>query len=87
MKKIKLTTSEYQYLLKADFLSKQVKEELKKSAFPSNTKAYIEPRSDLIDSIRDKCGEHLQVVGFDKDYNITKEGELLESLIDKFYLG
>ena len=87
MKKIKLTISEYNYLLKTAFLSKHLKDELQKSAYPSNNETYLELDEELIDSIRDECGEYLQTIGFDKDYNITKEGELLESLIDKFYLG
>ena len=87
MKKIRLDNLEYNYLIKSVFLSNQIKEEIKKSAYSSNTETYIELNDDLIDSIRDECGEHLQIVGFDKDYKITKEGELLEALIDKFYLG
>ncbi|CCB89739.1 hypothetical protein [Simkania negevensis] len=87
MKKIRLKNLEYDYLLKSIFLSNKIKEEIKKSTYHFNTEIYIELNDDLIDSIRDECGEHLQIVGFDKDYKITKEGELLESLIDKFYLG
>ncbi len=35
------------------------------------------------DDLRDACGEQLQRVGFDQDYSPTKEGKLLEALIDK----
>jgi len=87
MKKIKLTNSEYDYLLKSAFLSNYLKDKLQKSAYPSNNETYLELGEEIIDFIRDECGEHLQIIGFDKDYNITKEGKLLESLVDKFYLG
>lgn len=34
----------------------------------------------------DLFGEQLQIQGFDKNYNLTKEGAILENLIDLFYL-
>jgi len=39
------------------------------------------------DEIRDICAEYLQVVGFDENYCPTEKGKLLESLIDKFFIG
>jgi hypothetical protein len=33
----------------------------------------------------DWAGERLQKVGFDGDYSLTKEGKILEELIDLFY--
>lgn len=40
-----------------------------------------------IDQIRDLCGERLQAVGFNEAYQPTEEGQLLEALIDKLYVG
>lgn len=40
-----------------------------------------------LDEIRDMFGEQLQIEGFDENYCPTKQGRILESLIDKFYLG
>lgn len=40
---------------------------------------------DEYDSLRDLCGDWLQMYGFDENYNPTKEGEMLENLIDKLY--
>ena len=39
------------------------------------------------DTIRDLCGETLQEIGFDKEYNPTHAGRILECLIDKFFIG
>lgn len=36
--------------------------------------------------IRDKAGQLLQLKGFDLEYNLTKDGEILEEIIDIFYL-
>ena len=37
---------------------------------------------DLI-NIEEKVSERLQIVGFDKDYNITEEGQMCESILDE----
>lgn len=42
---------------------------------------------DLADEYRNRCQDRLEVVGFDKDYNPTSQGRILESLIDKLYVG
>ena len=41
---------------------------------------------DTADEIRDWAGEELQKVGFNKNYEITEEGEKLERIIDLFYV-
>ena len=42
---------------------------------------------DMADELRDMCTERLDTHGFDEDYNPTEEGKILESLIDKLYIG
>lgn len=37
------------------------------------------------DMIRDWANEKLQIVGFDLSYNLTDEGKILESLVDKLF--
>ena len=39
------------------------------------------------DALRDLVGERLQMVGFDRDYNPTPEGQRLEQLIDDLFTG
>lgn len=43
--------------------------------------------NDIADQVRDKCGDELQLDGFDEDYEPTKKGKILESLVDKFFTG
>lgn len=78
--KIRLSKTEKDYL-KSNFseFSKDIKHILNTSSLTINIEDV------LADKIRDKAGEKLQLVGFDKDYNLTKEGEILENLIDKLY--
>ncbi|MDD5373280.1 MAG: hypothetical protein PHO62_07650 [Sulfurimonas sp.] len=42
---------------------------------------------EIADDIRDLCTEKLDVSGYDEDYNLTEEGEMLNDLIDKLYIG
>jgi nicotinic acid phosphoribosyltransferase len=35
------------------------------------------------DKIEEKVSEHLQIHGFDKNYVLTSDGELCESILDK----
>ena len=78
--KIKLTRTEKDYLkLNSSKASKEFCNTLNTPVLIINIE------EDLADKIRDLAGEKLQIVGFDKDYNLTKEGEILERLIDKFY--
>lgn len=39
----------------------------------------------IADMIRDWANNKLQVVGFDLNYNLTDEGKILESLVDKLF--
>ena len=41
---------------------------------------------DEAEQVRAKLTQHLAQVGFDKDYALTPQGELLEELIDQFAL-
>lgn len=47
---------------------------------------FLELTEMLADKIRDWATEKLQKVGFDKEYNLTSEGQILEDLIDLFYV-
>ena len=39
------------------------------------------------EKLRGYLTEQLARIGFSKDYALTKDGEIIESLIDKFYLA
>ncbi|WP_085784446.1 hypothetical protein [Candidatus Nucleicultrix amoebiphila] len=40
---------------------------------------------DFVD-LRECCSDYLMIVGFDENYHLTKEGNILEKLIDKLYI-
>lgn len=42
---------------------------------------------DIADELRDICTDCLDEIGFDEDYEPMKNGEKLEGLIDKLFVG
>lgn len=47
---------------------------------------FVEVTEEVADEIRDWAGKELQKRGFDINYHLTPEGEILEDLIDIFYI-
>jgi hypothetical protein len=86
MIKIELNKNEYDYLRYASFLTKNYQNLILSSTQVENG-YLLKVSCEEADEIRDLCGEQLQLVGFNKEYNLTLEGAILESLIDKFYIG
>ncbi|MFN4090454.1 MAG: hypothetical protein ACK4QW_15620 [Alphaproteobacteria bacterium] len=41
----------------------------------------------IADELRELCADELAHAGFDKNEDLTPEGRVLESLIDKFFTG
>jgi len=81
---IELNKNEYNYLCRASFLTSRLQ------ALPfliehHEDKYLLKISQNQADEIRDLCGEQLQLVGFDEKYELTSEGKILESLIDKFF--
>ena len=85
MLKVNLNDKEDSYIHKAQFLDEKHR---KLFSFPQKegTDYVLKFSEDQADELRDLCGEQLQVVGFDQNYELTKEGKILESLIDKFFI-
>lgn len=42
---------------------------------------------DIADELRDMCTDCLDEIGFDENYDLTNDGERLEKLIDKLFIG
>lgn len=84
--KIDLSNTECEYLHAATFLPPRLK---KGFSFIKEENNHLQMRisTNEADEIRDLCGEQLQLVGFDEKYQPTPEGKILESLIDKFFIG
>ena len=87
MKEIKLNKAEYDYLSKAPFVAEKLSNLLFISLRQIGDGYLLIITEEQADELRDLFGEQLQIAGFDKDYRPTYEGELLESLIDKFFCG
>jgi hypothetical protein len=86
MLKIELNRNEYNYLCQESFLKGKYRK-LLFSSKQDDDKYSLKISEDQADEIRDLCGEQLQIIGFDKKYELTSEGKILESLVDKFFVG
>lgn len=86
MTTIKLNKDEFNYLCQMNIFSKKNRTIFDSKKIEKDM-VIIELSENQADEIRDKCGEKLQIVGFDEKYDLTQEGKILESLIDKFYIG
>lgn len=84
MLEIELNNHEYNYLCQASFLASAHKNTIS-SIIKKDDRYSLKISEEEADEIRDLCGEQLQLVGFDENYELTFEGKILESLIDKFY--
>lgn len=78
-----LTLQDIQFMLTVVTLTDDLRERLEVLASEQN-KAISD---DMADELRDLCADRLDTHGFDEDYNPTEEGERLEFLIDKLYIG
>ena len=84
--KIKLSPDEYNYLKDGEILPAEYRKIILNGI--SNERAFwtIDIDDESADKIRNFCSDKLMTVGFDKDYNPTPTGIILESLIDKFFV-
>ena len=48
-------------------------------------KWHVDVNDDIINEVRDECLAMLQVIGFDRHYELTEQGHILEELIDILY--
>ncbi len=81
---IQLTKKEYEFISNEKFLADAL---LEKVLSNTDENFLLTIDEDSASEIRDECGEHLQMVGFDKNDNPTEKGLILEDLIDKFFIG
>ena len=84
---IKLSTEEVSYLLRSRFLSERLLSLLHNAEKNNAGSVVLDIQNEVADEFRDAFGERMQEVGFDKDYKPTTEGEILEALIDRFFVG
>jgi uncharacterized protein YfkK (UPF0435 family) len=85
MRNIKLNKEDIKYLIENLEIPSEILQKLKLLQ-----EGKIKPEDVSIDDydlLRDLCGERLQIYGFDENYNPTKEGLILEDLVDKLFTG
>lgn len=83
MERFKFKKSEIDYIKNCSVITDQLKSDVLKEI--KNIEDYYEVHltDDQIMSLESLFSEQLQKVGFDENYNLTEEGELLEDIIDK----
>lgn len=74
----------FDYLSDADFLSASERELIHAGKWKSSHSITLQLPDALAEEFREKFTEQLAMAGFDEDYELTQEGELLEGLIDLF---
>ena len=80
---VRLTKVEFDYLTNADFLADKIKKQLGNVVTKDNYSYDVNWSDDQLIEIEEVCFERLQKVGYDVNYNLTHEGELLDMLIEK----
>lgn len=80
---IKLSLHEIDFMLKTLSLPEELRNMLRE-LISGASKVITEDEADVL---RDLCTDRLDTHGFDSDYNRTKEGEKLDALIDKLFVG
>lgn len=84
---IRLARQEIEYMTSARFLSQRQLGIVRSVEWLSSSSAMLRlPRSSA-EEFRESFTEHLARVGFDENYGVTSEGQLLEALIDRFYVA
>lgn len=84
MNPIFFTIPEYNYLADLPVKASHLKS-IVDNVIPLKDKYLAQLSEDDIEELRDFCLDQMQIVGFDEKYNLSKDGVVLESLIDKLY--
>ena len=80
---VKLIAAEFDLIKSERFMEKI--DSISQKMSKKGEKYYISLSPHIANEVREWALEKLQQIGFDINYNLTTEGKLLESLIDKFY--
>lgn len=82
---VDLRRNEVDYLMREAFLPRPLLQRLQDVRWRSDADGVLEISVTTAEEFRAAFTEQLAKVGFDKAYNPTKEGAVLEDLIDRFY--
>ena len=83
---VRLSGREFLYLKNAAFLPEELRRIIDAAAANRETAIVMTLSRDMSERFREVFTERLAKVGFDRAYEPTNEGRLLETLIDRFYV-
>ena len=81
---VRLSRQEADYLVSAAFLKAAQIRRVCDGAVVGQSGVNLTLSRDLAEQLREELTEQLARVGFDEEYALTPEGQLLEVLIDRF---
>ncbi len=81
--KINLDKKEYAFLKNCNFLQKKIIDALHKVSKSDDNFYQIDISDELFALMYKALEDQLQYLGFDENYELTKEGVIIEGLIDK----
>lgn len=83
---VRLSSEQLEYLRRTFSRDESFANLLNRSSDAAGKQSVIRLNRDEAERLRERLTEQLAKVGFDKDYALKPEGELLEELIDQFCL-
>ena len=82
---IKFSRLELEYLVSSGFLSSDQSDVIRCAAKASDGSATVTISRNRAEEFRETFTYQLAKIGFDKNYEVTAEGKMLEGLIDRFF--
>ncbi len=83
---VRLSKSEFDYLRQTSFLERELIKSLEEAREKSGGSFLLDLSPAIAESFRDSFTLELARVGFDQDNELTELGEVLEDLIDRFFV-
>ena len=81
----KLTKDQFEILVRPGTLSEELLSRVS-GAECKNSRYFLDLTDDEASDIREMVGERLMEIGFVDVHTVNRDGEILESLIDKFFV-
>ena len=83
---VELSSKELAYLKSSGFLPEALRRILEKGKVQEGGRCLFSLSIQEAEEFRSIFTDRLAKVGFDEDYQITSEGQMLEDLIDRFFI-
>src|SRR3989304_5043454 len=86
MKDIKLTKKEINFLREHKFFESRLLKQILENTIQVNGGIVVRMSEEDCLKISELCDDYKLSMGFEKNYDLSRAGEILESLQDKFFL-